>query len=79
MSILDIEIIKKANVPTFIESTEDVAKSAAMRVVDGCLQYTQDGFIWEDVKLKGYNIIPTDIDPTPGVDSDVIIEDNNIV
>jgi hypothetical protein len=60
-NILDITVISKADATQYIASTNDYTNIKALRIVQGTLQYTQDGATW----------LPIYIDPQ------FIIEDEN--
>ena len=56
MNILDLEIIRKADAIRYIETPTDCTGIAGMRIVKGELQYTLDGFNWNKLKVRKYDI-----------------------
>lgn len=57
MSILDVEILRKAESVRYIATPNDCTGIALIRVVDGRMQYSYDGFVWENVVIDKKNII----------------------
>ena len=57
LNILDIDIIKKRDAIRYIESPSNYSNIAGMRVVDGRLQYTQDGVNWLPFRIDMRDII----------------------
>ena len=57
MSILDIEVIRKADDVRYIETTCDGTGIMGLRVVRGRLEYTRNGFNWEPIKIGHRHII----------------------
>lgn len=71
MSILDCEIIKKAHESKHVETPRDETKVSSIRVVNGELQYSQDGFNWLPLTIAEDNIIKN-----PTVDEEEIPSDS---
>lgn len=57
MNILDITIIQKADALKFISSPSDYSNIRGMRIVQGQLQYTQDGSTWYPIWIDPQYII----------------------
>lgn len=56
MSILDLSVIRKANTSKSILSPLGLYRIDSLRIVDGRLQYTQDGFNWYPIKVDEIDI-----------------------
>lgn len=56
MSILDIEIIRKADTIKYIETPMDNTGIVSLRVVNNRLQFSQDGINWNSVIVDRRNI-----------------------
>lgn len=50
-SILDIEIIRKADAVRLIETPTDITGIRGLRIIKGRLQYTLDGFNWNNLQV----------------------------
>lgn len=61
MNILNIEILRKAETVHHITTPNDDKGIEGLRVVDGKLEYTLDGYTWNPIKMKVDNI---ESDPT---------------
>lgn len=57
MSILDVDIIKKGGSIRFIETPTDMTGIEGLRIVQGRLQYTLDGYNWNEIKVDRRTII----------------------
>lgn len=57
MNILDLEIIRKADSIRYVETPTDCTGIMGLRAVKGRLQYTLDGFNWNEVRVDKRCII----------------------
>ena len=64
MNILDLEIIRKADAIKYIETPTDCTGIQGLRIVKGRLQYTIDGFNWNDLHVDKRNVIIKDEEGT---------------
>lgn len=60
MNILDIEIIQRADAVRYIETPSDCTGIRGLRVVKGRLQYTIDGFNWNELYIDKTNVLIKD-------------------
>jgi hypothetical protein len=58
MSILDVDIIRKAGSSRTVSSPNDDTGIYAIRIKEGRLQYTRDGKHWRNIKIDDIDIIP---------------------
>ena len=58
MSILDVDVIKKAGSTRNISTPVDDTGIYAIRIKEGRLQYTRDGKHWRNIKIDDIDIIP---------------------
>ena len=57
MNILDLTVIMKKSATQYIASTNDYMNIKALRIVQGTLQYTQDGVNWLPIYIDPQYII----------------------
>lgn len=69
MSILDVDIIRKAGSTRNVSTPIDDTGIAAIRINKGRLQYSRDGKHWRNIKID-------DVDVIPGTE-DTIIDEHN--
>ena len=66
MSILDLEIIRKANTMDTVQTPIDCHNLPYLRIVKGRLQWSKDGFSWLPVKIDARDVVDNDIEPAEG-------------
>jgi hypothetical protein len=81
MSILDCEIIRKADSVDYIESPKDITNIRGLRILNERLQYTQDGINWYYVNYGHRKVYIKDEEGTvkedkPESDDDIIKDEN---
>jgi hypothetical protein len=69
MSILDVDVIRKAGTARLVSTPVDDTGIVAIRINKGRLQYSKDGRHWRNIKID-------DVDVIPGTE-DIIIDENN--
>jgi hypothetical protein len=68
MSILDVDIIRKAGSTRKVSSPIDETGIYAIRINKGRLQYSKDGKHWRNIKIDDVDVLPT---------TDTIIDEHN--
>lgn len=79
MSILDINIIQKADSLECIGSPRDITNIKAMRLVKGRLQCTQDGVNWFYPKIDKRDIVIKDEEGTCSENYDRVYDEDLII
>ena len=67
MSILDVDVIRKAGSSKYVATPIDDSGITAIRINKGRLQYSKDGKHWRNIKID-------DIDVIPGTEGTIINE-----
>jgi len=57
MSILDVDILRKADMETFIETPRDDNAVPFLRIVKGRLQWSKDGYTYHPVRIDARDIV----------------------
>ena len=83
MSILDCEIIRKANTLKIVQTPLGAEGVPYIRVIKGRLQYSKDGQKWSPIHIDNRDIIkdeegtiPDFNDPVPCSDEDIISDES---
>ena len=62
MSILDVDIIRKAGSVKYVSTPIDDTGVMGIRINRGRLQYTKDGRTWKNIKIDDIDVIAKDLD-----------------
>lgn len=57
INILDLEVVQKKDATQYIYSTNDYTNIKGLRIVNGRIQYTQNGHDWHPTKMDPRDII----------------------
>lgn len=60
MSILDVDIIRKAGTAKYVSSPNDDTGISGIRINKGRLQFTKDGKHWNNIKIDDVDVISKD-------------------
>ena len=69
MNILDVDIIRKGGSLRFVETPTDITGIEALRIVKGRLQYTLDGYNWNEIRVDPRTVIRDEEGTIPDFDS----------
>lgn len=78
MSILDVTILRKADSVKYIETPNDYSGIMGLRIMDNILQYTVNGYTWENVRIARPTNIKDEEGTVPNLSIGDIIQDEII-
>lgn len=65
-AILDCEILRKGDEDESVKTPRGEFSARFIRVNHGRLQYSKDGYSWQDIVVDSENVISNDYPPYPG-------------